>query len=469
MTRFDFKRHTFAALAGLVVATLAGCAVGPDYVRPVTQLPAVYPLAEGGAVSVEREWWRAFGDARLDTLVELALKNNGDLRVAMARVMEAQAFAREVSGALLPEIDLEATGKNTKTSSKASQLNANNLRPEVRTAALVTSYELDIWGRSRRASESARAKLLASRYGFDAMSLSVASIVVNQYLALRALDAQIVLTEDSRAAQKTTRDLIEKRLAAGLSSALDLARADAALAGLDAQRASLREQRATRESQLGLLVGDPGLTLPVLDQRVLPRPPLPPAGLPADLIESRPDVRAAEEALVAANAGVGLAKAAYFPRLTLTGRLGFESQDLGDLLKAGTSTGSLGLSALFPLLDFGKTSAQVDQARARHQQQWAQYETTLRVAFKEVRDALVALRERASAEQANEIRFQRATEAQALANKRFEAGYSSYLDVLDAQRVANDAGLALSEARRASGSAAVDFFKALGGGWRAVE
>jgi multidrug efflux system outer membrane protein len=230
--------------------------------------------------------------------------------------------------------------------------------------------------------------------------------------------------------------------------------------------AELRRQRALYAHQLALLTGQPELDIASGDLRQLPMPPIPPAGLPSALVDGRPDVRQAEASLVAANAGIGLAKAAYFPRFSLTGSLGSESKHLSDLFSAGSNTWSLGLGLLMPVLDFGRTTARVEQARAINRQSLIAYQNTLQTAFKEVRDALVSLRENSTGDSAQMSRVEHTGKALAIAEKRYAAGYSGYLEVLEAQRSHYDAQLAMISTRQARLGSAVDLFKALGGGWK---
>ena len=239
------------------------------------------------------------------------------------------------------------------------------------------------------------------------------------------------------------------------------------LASAEAQLAEQRRLRALAEHQLALITGDPTLKIAAGDLKQLPLLPEPPAGLPSDLIEGRPDVRQAEQELVAANAGIGVTKAGYFPKFTLTGSLGTESRTLSDLFSAGSNTWSLGLGALMPILDFGRTSARVDQAKAINQQSLIAWQDSLQTAYKEVRDALVSLREYGEEEKAQSTRVDRAEKAMAIARLRYEAGQTGYLEVLDAQRSLNDAQLAAIGVRQARLSSSVGLFKALGGGWKA--
>lgn len=472
MMRRPLFRLTPLALAVL----LSGCAVGPDYLRPANWLPAAFKeaptaVAEAKAENpaIDQRWWTLFNDSTLNALVDQALLGNADLRSAIARVEQADAAAREAGASLFPNIDAQAAGSNTHLSEKTATWSVNS--PEVlraRSAGLSLSYELDVWGRVRRSNEAARASLLASQYGRDSIRLSVAGLVAANYLNLRALDAQLAITAESLSSREESAKLVKTRVDAGLVSPLDQYQADGALAALQAQQAELRRSRALLAHQLALLTGKPDLEIAAGPLSAIPLPPQPPAGLPADLIEARPDVRQAEQQLIAANANVGVAKAAYYPKFSLTGVLGSESKTLSDLFSSGAGTWSAGLSLLMPIFDFGKTGARVDQAKALNQQSLIAWQKTLETAYKEVRDALVSLNELGIAESAQENRAANARKALDLARLRYDAGYSGYLEVLDAQRSANEAQLAAVATRQARLNAAVELFKALGGGWRAA-
>lgn len=472
MMRRPLFRLTPLALAVL----LSGCAVGPDYLRPANWLPAAFKEAPTAVTetktdnpAIVQQWWTLFNDTILNELVDLALRQNADLRSAVARVEQADAAAREAGASLFPNVDAQAAGSNTHLSEKTATWSVNS--PEVlraRSAVLSLSYELDVWGRVRRSNEAARASLLASQYGRDSIRLSVAGLVAANYLNLRALDAQLAITAESLSSREESAKLVKTRVDAGLVSPLDQYQADGALAALQAQQAELRRSRALLAHQLALLTGKPDLEIAAGPLSAIPLPPQPPAGLPADLIEARPDVRQAEQQLIAANANIGVAKAAYYPKFSLTGVLGSESKTLSDLFSSGAGTWSAGLSLLMPIFDFGKTGARVDQAKALNQQSLIAWQKTLETAYKEVRDALVSLNELGTAESAQENRAANARKALDLARLRYDAGYSGYLEVLDAQRSANEAQLAAVATRQARLNAAVELFKALGGGWQAA-
>ena len=450
-------------------ALLAGCAVGPDYARPSATLPEDYSQAAPearAAAPVNPDWWMLFGDAGLNALVQQALDANQDLQAAIARLEAAEAVAREAGAAYYPAIDLDAASSRLGTSGvtyngqKMGGAIYNNRR-----AALSLSYEIDLWGRIRRQNEAAGAEALASRFARDSVRLALIGQVANEYLALRSHDAEVAVSQETVTSRENSLRIVQARLDAGSSSALELAQAENSLATAQSQLSQLKRLRALSENQIALLTGQPGLRIPP-DLTPLPLPPVPPAGLPSTLLEARPDVRQAEEKLVAANARIGVAKAAYFPAISLTGVYGSESMALSNLFTgpAGIWSAALGLS--MPIFDAGRTGARVDQATAGQKEMLATYRKTMQTAFKEVNDALASLRELAAEETANIAQLEAARRSLKLSQARYEAGYSGFLEVLDAQRTTNIAQLTYLNSRKNRLGAAVDLFKALGGGWR---
>ncbi|MEI8163006.1 MAG: efflux transporter outer membrane subunit [Betaproteobacteria bacterium] len=460
-----------AVLAVLATALLPACTVGPDYQRPALPLPASYTEAghtAGGDALIDRSWWQAFKDPLLDQLIEQALRNNGDMQLAAARFEEAAALMREAGASRLPEIGLATGATRTSVSSDtATPLPAGYpvLRPDY-TANLNTSFELDFWGRLRSADATARALALASSYGRATVELTIVAGVSQGYLSLRSLDAQIAVAGDTLATRGAALGIAESRHRLGAAGELELQQARTNRALIESQLTELRQQRAVAEHQLALLCATPGLAIAAGDLRQLPLPPLPPAGLPASLLEARPDIRQAEAQLIAANARIGVAKSALFPTISLTGSLGSESKELSGLFAAKAGIWSVGLLPTLALFDSGKREARLEQANAQQQQALAAYRQAVQAGFKEVRDALVAGHERGLAEQATATQVEATARGLELARKRHEAGYSAYLEVLDAQRAANDASLAHIRNRQLRLVAAVDLFKALGGGWR---
>ena len=453
----------------VAVMAVAGCTVGPDYVRPSMPLPGKFGEAADSAEAIapiNREWWKLFNDATLNDLVEQTLHANADIQQVAARVEEADAFLREVGSAWLPEVDLSANGSRSRSSANTvPALPANLLLHNDFKASLGTSFELDFWGKLRRSTEAARGLALASRYGRDTVELPLVGLLTQSYLALQALDAQLALSRDTLITREKSLAISKDRFAGGLASQLDVQQAESTRAAIVAQIADLVQQRAVTQHQLALLTGNPGLVLPAGDFSHLPLPPVPPAGLPSALLDARPDVRQAEAQLAAANANIGVAKAALFPTISLTASLGAESTDLANLFKTGSSLWSGGLGLLLPIFDAGRHSARVDQATAQQKQALAGYGKAVQTAFKEVGDALVSLRQAGEKERAVEAQARAATRVLSLADARYKSGYSPYLELLDAQRSSNDANLTLIRSRQARLSAAVDLFKALGGGW----
>ncbi|MDR1163382.1 MAG: efflux transporter outer membrane subunit [Candidatus Accumulibacter sp.] len=475
MKRIDFPRRGFCrpALFSLL-AFLTACAVGPDYERPAADLPATFTAVPGktpawtaSETHLLKEWWRLFGDDDLNELVAKARLHNFDLRAAVARVDEAEALAREAGAAYFPRIDLGASSSRSEVSRiGAIPVPAPNSRMrDSRQAALGVSYEIDLWGRIRRMNEAATADFLATAYAKDTIELSVSAYVVSAYVALRAADANLSFTQSTLESRKQVLDIVRSRVDAGSASTLELYQAEGVLEAARAQLAGLRHQRALAESQLALLTGQVGLTIKPDDLLRLPIPPVPPPGLPSELIESRPDVRLAEESLIAANARIGVAKAALFPSVSLTGNMGSESAALVKLFSAPAEVWSISAALAMPIFDAGRNFARIDQATARQRQELANYLKSVQTAFKEVNDALVGLRENSEGDRAQAARAEAATKTLELAQRRYEAGYSPFLEVLDAQRGANDARLAFIDLRQARLNSVVDLFKAIGGGW----
>lgn len=334
-------RSVAAALA--LSALITGCAVGPDYERPELALPAAYPAAAAttddvvAQDTIAADWWTLYGDAELDRLIAAALQNNADLRRAVAQIDEAEAVLSEARASLFPEIDLGLSSSRT----RASTLNAQPLTagtPVITNShrlALSTSFELDLWGRLRRASETARAQLLATRYGRDVTALALAGTTAQSYFLLRSLDAQVAVTGRTLAAREESLAVTRSRAAGGLASDLDVNQAETGRADAALQLRELQRQRALVEHQLAELAAAPGQTVAPGDLMQLPLPAEPPAGLPSTLLERRPDVQQAEQALIAANARIGVARAAQFPTFSLTGNFGGQSEEFGDVLESG--------------------------------------------------------------------------------------------------------------------------------------
>ncbi len=456
------------AVLGLIFA-LGGCMLGPDYKRPDMELPASYAEAAPGAtaaVNVPADWWTLYRDPMLDQLVKTGLERNTDVRLAVARIEEAQALLREVDATLLPEIDANLAAGRSRSSTSTGTL-PSGAKP-IRSNFLVsanTSFELDFWGRLRRLQESARAQYIGSRYGHDVVSLTLTANIAQTYFTIRSLDAQITVSAETLKTAEDSADIARQRAQAGLVSDLDLYQAEGSRAQFASQLKEFQRLRAVAVHLLGVLTATPGLSIAAGDLQ-LPTPPLPPAGLPSTLLERRPDVRQAEASATAASALIGVARAAQFPTISLTAAAGSQSAELSNLFSSGAGIWSVGLGVIGPVLDWGRHAARTEQAEARARQAALQYEQTVRNAFREVSDALSNVRISADAENDYRNRVEQTQNALRLARQRYESGYSGYLEVLDAQRALNAAQLALVLNRRAFLGYTVDLMNALGGGWK---
>jgi multidrug efflux system outer membrane protein len=328
-----------------------------------------------------------------------------------------------------------------------------------------TSFELDFWGKLRRGAESVRAQALGTRYARDVVALSLAGLTAQTYFSLRSLDAQLAVTRRTLTSREQYLDFIRRRARGGIASGLDVAQAEASQADSASTLKDLLRQRSLAEHLLGALTGRLDIAVADGDLLALPVPPLPPTDLPSSLIERRPDIQQAEQALVSANAQIGVARAAMLPTISLTGNDGWESKAFSSLLQSGSRIWSLGFALSFPIFDAGRYAALSDAAKARAQQSVASYQKSIETGFREVADALTNSQLTAAAEGDYQVRVQAARSALRLARLRYEAGYSAYLEVLDAERTANEAELAFVRNRQSRLSASVDLMKALGGGW----
>jgi len=457
--------------AALVALTLAACTVGPDYKRPQMELPSAWSVSAGDA-GVSMRWWTLYADAQLNLLVEEGLAHNNDLRLAAARVDEARAGLTIVRSDGLPNVTAGGTAARNRISERSGSFfpgiptEFNDI-----TVTLNASWEIDFWGRYRRANEAARGDLLASTAARDAVQLSLISDVVRGYFALRALDSQVDITRRTIQTRRESLRLQRMRYAAGEASQYDLRQVEAEASAAEALLPVLEQQQSQQENALAVLLGrSPRAVMEDAIGRglaldALVRPPAVPAGLPSDLLQRRPDIREAEQRLVSANARIGVARAAYYPSISLTGMFGFESEKLTNLFSGPARIWQFGASAAQTVFDAGRTGAQVDAAQARHEQQLVGYQSTVQNAFREVKDALVASRKSEERSGAESSRVKALRDAYRLAQLSYTSGESSLLEVLDAERGLLGAELDQVQAQRNQLTATADLFKALGGGW----
>lgn len=468
-----FALHPLLRVAVVSVLLLAGCATGPKYERPAADLPAAWRdlPAQGRNAPAER-WWTLYGDAALERLMEEALAHNRDLALAAARVEEARALLQIADSSRSPSVDATFDRDRTRSSERSSvplppgvPLERNSYRGSVNVA-----YEIDLWGRLRSASDAARAELLASEAAQETVRVGLAAQVAQSYFALIALDAQIETTRRTLALRERTLELQRVRSTAGLIGDLDLRQIEAEVAAARAQLPALERSRSAEELALAVLLGRSPRA--IVEQSVAretdrgePAAAIVPEGLPSDLLLRRPDVAQAEQRLIAANARIASARAAFFPRISLTGYLGAESASLGDLFSGPARIWQLAFALAQPIFQGGRLSAEVEAVTARERQALAQYQKTLQEAFREVREALIRQDRAREIFEAEGVRVKALDEAVRLARIRYENGRSSQLEVIDAERNLLQAQLNRIEALRAQRAATADLVKALGGGW----
>jgi len=462
------------AFLPLVLAlALAGCVHIPELQAPAPDLPKAWPAhTEQGTDLARSDWWTVYADPALDRLIAEALDHHSDIRLAAARVEEARAAVGLADADRYPGLGLQAGASRT----RATEVGANPVAGEpvknTFKASFQAAYELDLWGRYRNASEAARADLLASEYGASVVRASLAASVARAWFALNALEAQRQLAEATRDNRREALGLVRLRLDGGLASELELRQAEAELAGVEANLAQVTRQARGQSLSLGVLLGrDPrrlvedGVSVGRLADTA---PPAVPAGLPAELLQRRPDLRQAEQRLLAADARLRETRAAIFPDLALTAFLGSESQDLADLFASGSGIWGLSASVVQTLFNAGRTEAAVQGALARREQLVATYQGSVRNAFREALDALVAHRQAREAGEAETRRIEALAKAADLAALRHEHGMTGYLELLDTRRNLFQARANAIEARRAQLAAVADLALALGGGWQAT-
>jgi len=456
-------------------ALLAGCAVGPDYHRPSLDVPAHYrdtaPTAAGAAGEAasfgDSGWWEVYADPDLQALLATALKNNYDVKIAVARIDEARAQLGSTRLNYLPQVSVDAAAGRAKTSSYALLPGASRINNEAQ-VQILASYQIDLWGELRRMNEAARATLLGSQYARRAVSVTLVASVANAYFQLITLDSQLEITRRTVVSRQKFLELTHAQHERGYGTGLDVDTAEADLAAARATVPDLERQIAQSENEISVLAGsNPGpVTRAHYGEAVPEAPPRPPPGLPSRLLERRPDVAQAEQGLVAANAEIGVAKAALFPNISLTGSGGSLSVPFGNLFTAPAAEWSAGVGLIQPLLSVQSNLYQVDLADARKREALYAYQQTVQAAFQDVADALVAYtkfgeQEREQAKQVDALR-----RAREIALARYRIGYASYFDVIQADRDLFAAQLALAQAYANDLSALVHLYSALGGGWQ---
>ncbi len=473
-----------AAVAMLVTAiTLGGCAgKDTDYQRPPLDLPALWDSNAGAASSAAKtpaQWWKMFNDPALDALIDEALQHNRDIKAAAARIDEARANIIVTGADRWPTI--YGTANTART--QITQRGATPLFPSVPVESsnnritLAASYETDFWGKYTRATEAARAELLRTEAARDAVRLSLIADIVSGYFVLASLDGQEQIAQRTHATRDELAGLQAKRFAAGVASELEVRTTEAEREAARVQQIAITRARAREDARLAVLLGRSPRV--VWEKRIAAAmrsdaltqatpsavPVLIPEGLPSDLLQRRPDLREAEERLIAANARIGAIKAAYFPSITLTTFLGTESAALGNLFSGPSLVWQLAAALTQPIWGAGRTDAQLSAATARQQEALANYEKAVQSAFADVRVALAAHQAARETFEAQSRRSASLAQAHKLARLRYDNGVSSLLEVLDAERNLLAAELSRFEALAQQRGAVADLVKALGGGW----
>lgn len=440
---------------------LAGCSQMPAYERPALPTPEQWPQKIGAGKTARFADWRDFfTDPALQTLIGAALEHNRELKIAVARVAEARALAGLAHAERWPTLDVTLQEQAARVPADLT----NNGRPAINQrfdANLgVSAFELDFWGRVRNLDAAAQANFLASEYAQRAFRLSLIGEVAGAYYSLVELAERLRLAEAIVASRAETRHLIERRRDVGLATELDFLAADGAWQAARSERANLARQKAAAENALRLLVGAEPAVPPAPSFGKLPEISV---GLPSEVLLERPDVKAAEQKLIAAHANIGAARAAFFPRIVLTAWAGTASPALSGLFSGGSGAWSFVPVLKWPLFDASRTEANVDLAEARRNIALAEYEKTIQQAFREVADLLAARQyygeQLIALEAAENIQAERLRRVAA----RHHAGVASYLELLDAQREHFAAQQAVVSARRALAASAASLFKALGG------
>lgn len=449
--------------ASLSLGLLSACSLTPEYERPAAPVPTTFAgSVSEAAVPVLPAWSDFVADDRLRQVVTLALQNNRDLRVAMANVEQVRAQYRIQRANQAPTVNLGVTGNR-----QASE--GGDITSTYTAGLLVSAWEIDFFGRLGSLKEAALAQYLASEESARAAQTSLVASVISTWLSLQADEELLSFTQQTQATREDSLRLTRLRFDNGAASALDLRQAESLAASARATLAQQQRQRSQDLNALALLVGQalPASLLPSVPKEVDRSSLLRdvPEGLPSDLLERRPDIRQAEQQLLAANANIGAARAAFFPRISLTTSLGSASTELSGLFKDGSWGFTLAPQALMPIFDLGRNQAALDASKASREAAVAQYEKAIQVAFREVSDALAGRATLGEQIQAQQSLVQSESERLRLAELRYRNGVASFLEVLDAQRSLFAAQQALTQTRLARQLNQVALYKALGGGY----
>ena len=475
-SNFVIRHSSFVIALGVVLLVLAGCAVGPDYKRPSVDTPTGFHTAASdtnspsGANSFgDLGWWETFKDPQLLAYLSEALTNSWDIKIIAARVLQAEAVARITRSQFFPTVNAGGDLVTSRTSEKGPVPVPPGVDPQQGYGDVFLSmpaYEVDLWGRIRRANEAARAQLLATVEAERTVRQTLVAQIATAYLDLLEFDLELDIAQRTYGVRTNSLELTQSRAQGGVASMADVYQSQILVYGAEASIADTRRRIEQQENLLSILLGrNPGNIErgpALISQAVRAEVP---AGLPSSLLERRPDLRSAEQQLVAANADIGQAKAAFYPQVTLTGFAGFQSVALSDLFTSAAKTWQFGPAVTVPLFTGGRLRGNLKLAEARFQESVARYQQTVQGAFREVSDGLIAYQRTREFRARQEERTQANRDATELANVRYEGGVTSYLEVLYNEQELFSAELSLAVARRNELLSVIQLYRALGGGW----
>jgi outer membrane protein, multidrug efflux system len=483
-----YKRSKFlsAFLAGGALLWMAACTVGPNYKRPAVSAPASFrgvtpteaptstpapassDLSNSGNTTLvslgDEKWWDVFQDRELQELIRTALKNNYDVRIAATRVLQAQAQLRITRADQLPTLNVGGNVTGTQNPQIGPIPSYQLTQGQLSASA---AWNLDFWGRYRRATEAARATLLANEWAQKEVMATLVANVASSYFALRQLDLQLEISKRTLDSRRDSLELTKTLEEHGINNLLDVRQSEQLVYTAAAEVPDLERQIAQQENALSILLGNnPGYIPRGLKLTEQPHAPEVPVGIPSELLERRPDIRQAEQNLVAANAQIGVARAAYFPQIALTGTAGYESAKLTNLFQGPAGLWTLTGALTQPIFEGGRLKSGVRLAEAQHEQLLLTYQQTIQGAFRDVSDALVAYRKFREFRIQQQMLVESAQDAARLSEVRFKAGTTDYLEVLTNETNSFTAELTLAQAQGNELTALVQLYLALGGGWQ---
>jgi multidrug efflux system outer membrane protein len=461
MTRFCIN----LICIGLII--LSGCTLGPNYRKPDAPLPLEFKSNKDWKIAEPKDhlpkgrWWAVFGDEALNDLEAQAQEANQSLKAAMSRVMQARAAAGIAGSELFPTVDMKPSVQRFRTDTGGGNMTTANLF----SLPFDLSYEIDIWGRVRRSNEAAEAELTATAADYAAVLLTLQADLARNYFQIRALDKDIDIVDRTVRLREESLRMIESRFKNGYTGKLDLERAKTELASTQAEGAALRKTRGALENSLAVLLGKPASDFSLASANLTTKVPGIAPSLPSSLLERRPDVAAAERRMASANARIGVAEAAFFPTIRLSGSAGYQSGEASSLLDWNSRVWSLGPGISLPIFNGGRNKANLERTKAVYDETVANYRQTVLKAVQETEDGLSGLRFLSEQAKAQDRAVQAAANAEQISDERYKSGLVSYLDVVDAQRTALQARRAGIQIWGEQLVTTIRLVKAVGGGW----